>query len=193
MVNKWTEENMYGLDAFVMDYLLRFEPTDTTLVRASPSIEATQAPVLGVQIGLTRESLTNTVADASSTMLSVNESRLGGGRPRSHASTPNHLVEIVRHEEAPTNYGHHYQQAVLNDQVPEHENHEPTVSHSQVKQVHNVQQQQQHQRVVDALAFVTEEMQLKVAYELQVWKEAREKEIELNVSSPSGHSSLPIS
>lgn len=33
----------------------------------------------------------------------------------------------------------------------------------------------------EALNYITEEMQLKAAYELQLWKEAREKEFELQV------------
>ena len=193
MINKWTEDNMFGLDTFVMDFLLKFEPVDASLVRVSPSIDHTQAPSLGVQIGVARESLT------SESILSVNDSRLG--RPRSAASTPNHLVEIMRHDEkakppsqhhrvnfqqpesnsSSNDHYHHYQQQQPTHEHESQENeiHESTAAnYPHVPQVHVVQPQQ----LIDPVAYVTEEMQLKIAYELQVWKEAREKEFEIHVN-----------
>jgi hypothetical protein len=168
----------------------------------SPSVDVNSAPGIGVQIGLARESLLNEttasmIDQSRNQSIMLNENTAASNQnmpPKAHmrkSPEPNETSGIMNHLHDHQQQHHHVtfqsselssknenqqqQQPQQNTSIQSLKNTQATVSSSKINHNYN----HTHQEV----NYITEEMQLKAAYELQVWKETREREFEQEVSN----------
>lgn len=150
----------------------------------SPIVDSTAAPVIGIQIILDKENhneITQNKAEniESSTIHEVKTNNRGRNTPTQMTQTttyeqqqqPNKQV-IYKNQTTTITVDEQPRESVISVKsmptppLPVHQ--EPPAP----------EVQPQHRTANNDFTQITEEMQLKVAYELQLWKEAREKEFE---------------
>lgn len=137
------------------------------------------SPLIGIQIGLFKEQL-------NESMLSVNDNsrNISNINHNQFSTITEEELSMVK-EQAPSQspVPQINQQLKQTSQVIfQNETHTVTVDGKAKESVLSVKSAQAyHASSNEALNYVTEEMQLKAAYELQLWKEAREKEFEIQV------------
>lgn len=132
------------------------ESSESNSDRISPS---TDIPVLGVQCSLEREISSEDENDSN--------------RQKVHGTSDNGDVQTKKSGQPDVIY--------QNDTTTVTVENNPSTDNV----ILNVRARQLPESTIDEnfMKFLTEEMQLKAAYELQIWKEQREKEFEANVLS----------
>jgi hypothetical protein len=166
----------------------QFEPVSSN-GRISPAVEISTAPVIGIQVGLSKEALLNDTAlsldqtrnNQSQSILHDNSGSLPPKHAQGQPSRKSPVQSVEASENLPEQPQQQQQHVTFQNEgkteksdvsIQSIKNGPATVSASKLAQNHN----QLHE-----INYITEEMQLKAAYELQLWKEAREREFEQEV------------
>jgi len=169
LLEQWTDPNL--VDSLTVDYLLKFESTGPTLpTRHSPLIDINMSPVIGVQVGLVKEPdeqlLQVNVENKENVLKLANELENPIDQMRrSPMPTTSHILSSEQHVVFQSS----------NTKVSMNEKHKEAV---QVGRPASRANENILNEGVSARNYISEDMQLKAAYELQMWKEAREKEFE---------------
>ena len=139
----------------------QFEPGISGPGRNSPMVDINMSPVIGIQIGLMKENLLQSEAQVIDNNIGIQ------------------VVKEVNYEEpslkSPIQQPSPQVPQQQQQQQQQQKQFAPTNSSSRLGQMETSSSRN------DPTGFITQEMQLKAAYELQVWKEQKEKEFEQHV------------
>jgi hypothetical protein len=160
--------------------------------RVSPSVEISSAPVIGIQVGLAKEMLLNDTVQSidqtrnnqSQSILHDNSSSLPPKYSNNNQSQPSRKSPPPS-EVSPNDHHEQKQQQHVtfqNESSKSNGNNETNVSIQSTKNVSTSKlNMQNNMNQMHEMKYITEEMQLKAAYELQLWKETKEREFEQEV------------
>ncbi len=163
ILDQWNKNGLFNEEnPIIVDYLLKFEATAPLLNRSSsPLIDPNMSPVIGVQVGLVKE--------FEQTILTVNDNQINLNMQKNVESEQVVEAEQIRKSPVPS----------ASNDIPSSLFGMQTASNQAKKATSDSQVHVSHQVMPNN--YLSEEIQLKAVYELQMWKEAREKEFELEV------------
>ena len=165
ILDQWSKNGLLNEEnPIIVDYLLKFEATAPLLNRSSsPLIDSNMSPVMGVQVGLVKE--------YEQTILTVNhENEINLNSHKTIDSEQVLEAEQIRKSPVPS---------ASNDIASSLFGMQTTAIKAK-KATSDSQMHSNHHQIIPN-NFLSEEIQLKAVYELQIWKEAREKEFEQEV------------
>ncbi|CAF0771183.1 unnamed protein product [Brachionus calyciflorus] len=156
ILENWTGNSLNSENPIIIDELLKVEAIAPS--RASPTPDMTMAPVIGLQIGLFKEQFNETVLSTNEhkTVSQIKTDEDGNNR-KSPALSLKQSSQVIFQNDCNT---------ITLDEKPKES--VLSLKSGSVKQL----------TPNENYNYITEEMQLKAAYELQLWKETREKEFE---------------
>jgi hypothetical protein len=160
LLEQWNKNIHFNEEnPLVVDHLLKFETTAPILSRSSsPIIDANMSPVIGIQIGLIKE-YEHSILNANT------ENELNEQQQQLKVINSVPEEEQIRKSPLPTD---------LNEMPMVNTSKQTDILYEPKKSYTSISNQQ-------ATNYISEEIQLKAVYELQMWKEAREKEFEQEV------------
>lgn len=182
LLEQWTSSSLLNTQSpLIIDYLLKFVSCGPQAGRQSPMVDINMSPVIGVQVGLSKE-------DVNETSLVINDNSKG----IETKTDKNDLVDRSRGSPEPSsgssssestsnaNNNNVQQSHVVfqNSNTKVTLNEQPKESVLSLKTGVNNENCAPNGCAETTGGHVSQEMQLKAAYEIEVWKEAREKEFE---------------
>lgn len=174
LMEKWNNSSLLSSqNSIVVDYLLKFESTGSFAGRQSPMVDINTSPVIGVQVGLSKEDINCRTPPKGFTIDSEKVEKQNStdqNRASPVSSSSENVSTATNVQSQHVVFQDNTTKVTLNEQPKETVLNLKTGSIKQNNE--NVDPSQ------DERSRVTQEMLLKAAYEIERWKETREKEFE---------------
>lgn len=162
ILENWDGNSLISHDSpIVLDELLKIEPIASSQGRVSPTPDINMSPVIGIQVGVFKEDV------EVSNIQEIKESNFVQNGQETYRKSPSPVASNLKQS---------------SQIIFQNECNTVTVDEKPKESIISLKSSSAREFTINHNKnYIPEDLQLKAAYELQIWKEAREKEFEQQV------------